>query len=140
MNKAIFILLLAVMTFSSCETSETPSDCESKICDQSFSYVMVSFTDKNGLGVPVKNYSAVNKRTGDTLKSATLASLSLVAGTYVIADDSHRKVLAENGDDIKISGTYEATNQTKTATVKIAGGKCACHIQKLSGPDKIAFD
>ena len=139
MYKAIFILFLAAMTFSACKTSETPAECESKICDERFSYVIVSFTDKNGVGIPVKNYSAVNQRTGDTLKSATLATLSLVPGTYVIADDSHKKLLAENGDDIKISGTNEATNQTKTAIVKIAGGKCACHIQKLSGPDRIAF-
>lgn len=139
MYKTIFTLLIAATAFSACK-EETPSDCEGKVCDESFHSVMISFTSKTGTGVPVKNYSAVNQRTGDTLKSPLMATIDLIPGSYVAVDDSHRTKLSAEGDDIKISGTYEATGQTKTATIKVTGGKCACHIAKVSGPDKIAFD
>jgi hypothetical protein len=102
--------------------------------------VTFSFTNKDGVGIGIKNYSAVNQRTGDTIKVSGMASLSLTPGTYVVVDDNYVKKLSEQGDDIKVSGTLEATNQTKTAILKVSGGKCACHIEKISGPEKIAFD
>jgi hypothetical protein len=140
MYKAIFTVLFAAMALSACKTEETPSGCEGKICDASFAYLMFSFTDNTGTGVPVKDYSAINQRTGDTIKSAFAATISLIPGSYVALDDAYRTKLSDEGDDIRISGTYETTGQTKTAMIKVAGGKCACHLLKISGPDKIAFD
>ena len=138
MYKAALIFLCAVL-FSACDKINNP-DCPSLICTENFAMVTFSFTNKDGVGVGIKNYSAVNQRTGDTIKTSGIASLTLIAGTYVVVDDNYVKKLSEEGDDIKVSGTFEATNQTKTAILKVSGGKCACHIEKISGPEKVAFD
>jgi hypothetical protein len=138
MYKAALIFLCVVL-FTACDKKNN-SDCPSLICTESFAMLTFSFTNKDGIGVGVKNYSAVNQRTGDTIKTSGMASLTLIAGTYVLVDDNSVKKLSEEGDDIKVSGTYEATGQTKTAILKVSGGKCACHIEKISGPEKIAFD
>jgi hypothetical protein len=55
-------------------------------------------------------------------------------------DDGNTKSLSEEGDDLKITGTFEKTGQTKSAIIKVTGGICACHINKVSGPEQIAFD
>ena len=138
MYKTALIFLCAVL-FTACDKTNN-SDCPSLICTENFAMVTVSFTNKDGVGVGIKNYSAVNQRTGDTIKTSGIASLTLVAGTYVVVDDNYVKKLSEEGDDIKVSGTLEATNQTKTAILKVSGGKCACHIEKISGPEQVAFD
>lgn len=139
MSKTALILLLCAVLFTECKKKNT-SDCPSTICTESFAMVTFSFTDKNGVGIGVKNYSAVNQRTGDTIKNASAASISLIPGTYIVVDDNYIKKLSGEGDDIRVSGTHETTGQTKTAIIKVAGGECACHIQKISGPDKISFD
>jgi hypothetical protein len=138
MYKAALIFLCAAL-FIACDKKNN-SDCPSLACTESFAMVTFSFTNKDGVGIGIKNYSAVNQRTGDTIKVSGMASLSLTPGTYVVVDDNYVKKLSEQGDDIKVSGTLEATNQTKTAILKVSGGKCACHIEKISGPEKIAFD
>lgn len=138
MYKAALIFLCAVL-FVACD-KKSNSDCPDLICTESFAMITFSFTNKDGVGVGIKNYSAVNQRTGDTIKTSGIASLTLIAGTYVVVDDNYVKKLSEEGDDIKVSGTLEATNQTKTAIIKVSGGKCACHIEKISGPEKVAFD
>jgi hypothetical protein len=138
MYKAVMIFLCAVL-FIACDKIDN-SECPSLVCTENFAMVTFSFTDKNGVGVGIKNYSAVNQRTGDTIKTSGIASLTLIAGTYVVVDDNYVKKLSEEGDDIKVSGTLEATGQTKTAILKVSGGKCACHIEKISGPEKVAFD
>jgi hypothetical protein len=88
----------------------------------------------------VKDYSVINMSTGQLIKTRVVASLTLVAGTFVVIDDSQRGKVSAAGDELKITGTYETTGQTKSAIVKVSGGKCACHIEKISGPEKIVFD
>ncbi|MES2828962.1 MAG: hypothetical protein V4687_12425 [Bacteroidota bacterium] len=139
MRKLSILLMLAV-SLVSCDKEKDPTDCQQMTCDASFSMLGISFTDKDGKGVAVKDYSAINLRTGEEIKPAIVASLNLVPGYYVVIDDSYRKKVSATGDDIKVTGTYEATGQTKTATLKVAGGECACHVTKISGPDKVAFD
>jgi hypothetical protein len=60
-------------------------------------------------------------------------------GYYIIADDSDLKQLTTDGDDVQVSATNPANNQTISTVFKIAGG-CNCHVIKKSGPDKIAFN
>ena len=138
MYKYVLILLCAAL-FTSCDKKE-PSDCGAIACTLEFRSVGISFTDKDGNPAAVKNYSAINQRTGESVKIPGAPNLTLLQGTFIVVDDSHRKSLSAEGDEIKVTGTSEATNQTKSAIVKVAGGECSCHIEKLSGPDKIAFD
>ncbi|WP_276089603.1 hypothetical protein [Pedobacter sp. JY14-1] len=140
MKRTSILLIAGFGMLTACDKKKDECGKEPKICTEVFAFVPVSFTDKEGAAVGVKDYSAVNQRTGDTLKSNVAMYSSFVPGTYVIADDSHLKQLSAEGDDIKVSGTYQATGQTKSAMVKVKGGKCACHVEKVSGPEKIAFD
>ncbi|WP_316812183.1 hypothetical protein [Pedobacter heparinus] len=135
----IALILICAAVLTSCDKKE-PADCEAKICTENFAMISFSFTDKDGNPAAVKNYSAINQRTGDSIKSASAAYMNMVQGSFIVVDDAYLEKLSAEGDDIKVSATSEATAQTKSAILKVSGGKCACHVQKLSGPEKLAFD
>lgn len=132
------LIALCVILMMGCD--KKVSECEPRICTEIFVMANITFTKKDGTGVMVKDFSVVNMRTGDTLKNVGPAHHSLTPGIYTVVSDNHVKELSEEGDELKISGTYEATNQSKSAMVKVTGGKCACHIHKISGPDRVVFD
>lgn len=127
-----------VLLLTACDKTDN-SNCENRICDESFATLVVKFVDKNGVGVAVNNYSAVNQRRGDTLSVAT-SDVNFETGIYVVVNDLHIRKLSESGDDIKVSGTYTKGSQTKSAIIKVKGGNCACHISKVDGPEQIKFD
>jgi len=129
---------VCIILLTACDKADN-SNCEDKICDESFATLVVKFVDKNGAGVAVDNYSAVNQRTGDTLSVAT-SDANFETGIYIVANDLHIKKLSESGDNIKVSGTYTREAQTKSAIIKVKGGNCACHISKIDGPEQIRFD
>lgn len=129
---------VCIILLAACDKTDN-SNCEDKICDESFATLVVKFVDKNGAGVAVDNYSAVNQRTGDTLSVAT-SDVNFETGIYIVANDLHIKKLSESGDNIKVSGTYTREGQTKSAIIKVKGGNCACHISKIDGPEQIKFD
>ncbi|MEO6149393.1 MAG: hypothetical protein ABIN95_05745 [Mucilaginibacter sp.] len=132
--------MIVILAFS-CKKRVGTGKCDENIaCTEIFASVAVKFVDKNGEGINVNNYSAVNQRTKDTIKTSAGIALDLVPGYYFVVDDSYTKNLSEAGDDIKVSGTNTLTNQTKTAVIKVSGGKCACHVNKVSGPEEIKFD
>ncbi|RCH54325.1 hypothetical protein DJ568_13620 [Mucilaginibacter hurinus] len=138
MKKWLSVTLLAVI-IAACNKKDS-SDCGNKTCTLDFRMVTVKFLNKDGEGINVKNYSAVNQRTKDTINFPPNAHVLLQKGTYIVISDSYTKSLPESGDDIKVTGTDSVTNETKTAIFKVAGGRCACHINKLSGPEEIRFD
>ena len=113
--------------------------CENKACTLNLVTITMQFVDKNGDGVALKDYSAVNLRTNDTIGPAG-ANVRHMRGYYAVVDDSYLLKLSAKGDQIRVTGTDSVSNQTKSATIKVAGGRCACHVTKLSGPDKIQFD
>lgn len=127
-----------VVLLAACDKTDN-SNCGGKICDQRLATLVVKFVDKNGVGVAVDNYSAVNQRTGDTLGVAR-KNVNFEAGIYTVANDMHIMKLSESGDDIKVTGTYTKEAQTKSAIIKVKGGNCACHISKVDGPEQIKFD
>jgi hypothetical protein len=137
MYKYLLMLFCAAL-FTSCDKKE-PSDCGSMACTLDFRAVGISFTDKDGAPVAVKNYNVINQRTNEPIVIDNPA-IPHTIGSYLVATDADRKKLSAEGDDIKVTGTYELTNQTKSAILKVAGGECSCHIEKISGPEKIAFD
>jgi hypothetical protein len=132
------LTLLCAIVFMACDKKDP--NCGSLICTEQFVSATITFTKPDGTGIAVKDFSVVNQRTGDTLSKVGPTELSLAPGTYIVVSDNHVKELSEGGDELKVTGTYEATSQAKSAIIKVSGGKCACHIHKISGPDKVAFD
>ncbi|MGM9476709.1 hypothetical protein ACS5PU_09770 [Pedobacter sp. GSP4] len=138
--KKIALLLLAGISILSCKKNKSTSDCGTKMCTYQFVSVAIKFADNKGAAAEVKNFGIVNQRTGEKIQASSSASISTVKGFYTVVDDGNIQSLSEKGDDLKITGTSVETNQTKSVIVKVSGGKCACHINKISGPEQVAFD
>jgi len=138
--KNLILTLLFVSTLLSCEEKTNEPDCEDKMCTMEFRSLVIKFVDNKGAAAEVKDFSVVNQRTGEKVNANSSIGANLPKGSYVTVDDGNTKKLSEAGDDLKITGTSVETNQTKSAIVKVKGGKCACHIQKVSGPEQVTFD
>ncbi|MNY55101.1 hypothetical protein D3C86_1910480 [compost metagenome] len=127
-------------TLLSCKKKTSESECGNMICTEQFASLFIKFVDNKGVGTEIKDLTVVNQRTGVNKYPTMSGYLTVERGTYIFADDRDTKGLSEEGDDLKITATSVATNQTKSVIVKVKGGKCACHISKVSGPDQLAFD
>lgn len=136
--RKILPLLLLIAIMGSCK--EEQQDCDNKICTKEFAAVVIRFTDHNGAPAELKSYEVLNERTGEILKSSYSATVDMIKGSYIVADDGQLLKFSDAGDDIKVTGTSLETNQTKSAVLKIRGGKCACHVSKASGTAQIQFD
>ena len=139
MYRKFIILSIAVVLFLACtKTQQKNSACGTQVCTALFATVGVHFTDKQGSPMVVRDYTVFNVSSNKLIFSGA-PNVDLVPGYYVVASDSNIKDFSSNGDNIKVSATDPATGQTKTADFKISGG-CNCHVEKVSGPDTVAFD
>jgi hypothetical protein len=138
--KKIMLVLLMGIALLTCKKNKSTSDCGDKICTEEFASLIVKFVDNKGAGAEVKDFSVINQRTGDRVMANSSIYTSTIKGAFIIVDDNNKLKLSEQGDDLKITGTSVETNQIKSVVIKVSGGKCACHIGKVSGPDQIAFD
>jgi hypothetical protein len=137
--KKLSLLLVFTAFLLSCGKDKTP-DCGGIICDKRFKYLTVDFINKDGVGVAISNYSAINLRTNDTVYSNLSATANTIQGTFIVLDDAYRPKLSAKGDDIKVTGTYDATKQTKSTIIKVANPVCGCHFEKISGEQTVKFD
>jgi len=139
MLKKLLVVLLMACSFG-CHKNQQQSACGTgQVCTALFASVGIQFADKNGNPIAVKNYMVINQRTHLALVNSNPPINPYGIGYYVVADDNARSQLSTEGDDILVSATDSITNQTKTTILKISGG-CNCHVAKLSGVEKIAFD
>jgi hypothetical protein len=138
MKKLSFLIAIAGLLIS-CDKTDSV-DCNGLVCDASFKSLTVNFVNKDGIGVPVSNFSAINMRTKDTVYSKLSAMANTTPGTFIVIDDSYRPKLSAEGDDIKVTGTFDDTKQTKSTTLKIANPVCGCHFEKISGEQTVRFD
>ena len=127
------IFLILCLFLVSCSGSD-PIVCEDKACSMEFRMVTVKFIDDSGNAQIVKDYSAVNKRTG---RSMTQTSTMGGQGIYVVASDSDLTDLSEKGDIVLVTATNPKNNTKVQAEFVIGGGLCICHISKISGPETI---
>lgn len=124
----------------SCKKKKSDSECEPRACTAQFVSLSINYVNNKGAGTDVKDFTVVNQRTGDKKYPTMSGNITVIRGSYVFADDGNTKSLSEQGDDLKITATSVETNQTKSVIVKVSGGKCACHISKVSGPEQVVFD
>lgn len=127
------IFLILCLFLVSCSSSE-PTVCKDKVCTMEYRMVTVKFIDDTGNPQVVKDYSAVNKRTGRSMTQNSYVGVPVV---YVVASDSDLKELSEKGDIVLVSATNPKNNTKVTAEFVISGGICICHISKISGPETI---
>ncbi|MCD8741788.1 hypothetical protein LT679_14325 [Mucilaginibacter roseus] len=137
-KRALLIVFVAVSILSC--GKKNVSTCPDRVCTEEFAMILMLFKDQNGPVKSLSKLSVINKRTNQPIDRGTAAAINTTPGYYLIIDDRSTKTLSESGDDILITATDSAGTKTKTATIKVAGGACACHIKKLSGPDEVQFD
>ncbi|AOM79204.1 hypothetical protein [Pedobacter steynii] len=138
-NTIAFLALAATLVFSC--SKPVDSDCpKDRFCTTEFRMIGIGFTDKQGAPTAIQDQSVILVRTGDTIKSMSNAVVNTIPGAFIVVDDSYTEKLMEAGDDIKVTATSVATKQTKSTVIKVSGGRCACHIRKVSGAEKVAFD
>lgn len=138
--KKIALVILIGIALLSCKKNKPTSECGEKMCTYQFASVVIRFVNNKGEATEVKDFKVVNQRTGEKLQANSSISINTIKGAFVVVDDGNIRSLSEQGDDLKITGTSVGTNQTKSAVIKVSGGKCECHIVKVSGPDQITFD
>lgn len=138
--KKILLAIFMIATLLSCKKKTPESDCGTRACTAEFVSLRINYVNNKGAGTEVKDLTIVNQRTGDKKYPTMNGYITVIRGSYVIADDGNLKSLSEEGDDLKITATSVETNQTKSVVVKVIGGKCACHVSKVSGPDQVQFD
>lgn len=101
--------------------------------------VQVTFKDSSGNPLVVKDYSAINKRTGESTVRNNESTTLNAQGIYVVASDADVKKLSEAGDVVTVSASHPTTSKKTTAEFVVTGGVCACHINKVSGPAEIVL-
>ncbi|MBC8051935.1 MAG: hypothetical protein H7Y13_02615 [Sphingobacteriaceae bacterium] len=142
MKYTCFFLLITIISLNSCNEqilTDNDEDCPSLVCTEEFRSVTVKFRDASGKPVTVTNFGSVIRRTGKTPQSGVVDSINF-KGSYAVVTDNDTKNLSTLGDTIDVSGVHHQTNQKKTVQFVVKGGKCACHIEKVSGPEEIVFD
>ena len=132
----LFFLFLASCTEDLVQ--DDTSVCPAIACTEEFRTLVVKFKDAEGTLIVVKDFSAKVRRTGKFTKAGAFDTINF-KGYYTIATDNDRQDLLSSGDTIDVSAVNPNTNQTKTAQFVVSGGKCACHIEKVSGPVEIVF-
>ncbi|WP_316791348.1 hypothetical protein [Pedobacter frigoris] len=137
--KRIALALLMAGSLLACKKDRNNTNCGDRICTEEFVSVSIKFVDSKGAAAEVKDYSVINQRTGEKIDANSTSSF-YQKGFFIVVNDGYTAKLSEAGDDLKITGTSVETNQTKSAVVKVKGGKCACHIERVSGANQIAFD
>lgn len=131
MKKTIGLFLVLGFLMLSCSDSV---ECADIVCTKEFRTVSIWFVDANGNPQIVKEFTVVNKRTGEIMTAINdMAS----QGLYVVASDADLLKLSEKGDNVQITAINSKTNVKVQADFVISGGLCACHINKISGPDTL---
>jgi hypothetical protein len=138
MKKTAIIALCFALSACS-KNNVNSSKCGNQVCTENFATITISFFDSDGDPATVSNFSAVNKRTGDTLGRQKQYNM-YPPNVFLVADDGDLDKLSAKGDSIDIKATDSLTDQVHTTAVVISGGECACHVEKLSGPYEARFN
>ena len=136
-----YLLLLCIFILVSCTeivTDETVN-CPAIACTEEFRTVSVKFKDAAGNPLIIKNFSAIVRRTGKATDSGPVDTTNFKS-YYSVVTDNDTKSLSAQGDTIDVSAVNSKTGQKKTVQFVVSGGKCACHIEKISGPEEVVFE
>jgi len=138
MYKNLIILFIAASSLVSCHKTKQKTPCGPQVCTYQFATIGINYFDKNNNPVVVSGFTVIDLRTNKNIVHI-IPPNSRPSNYMEVVDDNNIKDLSIEGDDIRVSATNPATNQTKTVSLKISGG-CNCHVTKISGPDTVKFD
>ncbi|RRN78190.1 hypothetical protein EIM50_15745 [Pseudoxanthomonas sp. SGD-10] len=133
-----FYLIFAL--FLSACIGQKEINCDDLICTQEFRSITVKFVDAEGTPIEVEDFKAINARTKKQVNDGNQGGSLPMKGVYVITSDASLNEFTTNGDIVVVSAKHAMSGVMKTAEYKITGGRCSCHVSKVSGPDEIVFD
>lgn len=132
------------LIFAACATKKSNNseeeECPPTPCTMDFRSIGVIFKDAKGDTVSVNNYSVSLKSTGISLPSASSEMVSPEGSGYLVANDGDKSELSVEGDILVITGTHPVTGETKTSEMVVSGGRCECHVNRVSGEQTIIFN
>lgn len=137
--RTLCMLSLLIGIFLSCnEKSNLDAVCKPRICTEEYRSVTVRFKDHTGDFILVDDYKVTHRASGKDLKRDS-ALMVPNEKYYLVLADGDKDHYKEEGEEFIVSATHPLNKQKAEAIFKIAGGKCACHIEKISGPNEIIF-
>ncbi|QXV67101.1 hypothetical protein FPZ42_01580 [Mucilaginibacter achroorhodeus] len=135
--KKLCLFVLPILLFATSCSKSVNSGCPTnQICTEIFASVGTQFVDANGKSISVTDLKVYNLRTKKYIEPKGIIDPGFSPMHYTIVTDSNRKELSSEGDDIRVTAMY-GTKRVESI-FKISGG-CNCHVEKLSGPDKIVI-
>jgi hypothetical protein len=141
MYKKLLCVLLLAFSISACKKNNNKPACEIQACTAMFAYLGIVYNNNNGDAAQVKDVTMINLRTGKTITPPLYPpAANFVAGFVLVASDGTKDEYSAEGDDVSITATSVTTGQVKKAIVKVSGGGCNCHVNKISGPETVKFD
>ncbi|QQL49765.1 hypothetical protein [Mucilaginibacter ginkgonis] len=136
--KALLFIIISAISISSCVSQEeTKTKCGSIMCTDEFIMVPIRLIATKSSTISFKSYKVINLAAGKQVRTKDVVRDS--PATLIIADDSNRKDFPESVQNLQLQVTRN-DGRVVTANYKIGGGKCACHVSKLSGPDQVDID
>jgi hypothetical protein len=134
---------MAVALLLNACTSQKPSadkGCPAIPCTMEFKMITVKIISTSGAEVSFKEHKIIDTSTGKEVNvKSELPVTNDNANTLVIADDSQIRNYTEQGTELQLQIKRKDDKMVKV-NYKIAGGKCACHVSKLEGPDQVNID
>uniref|UniRef100_A0A832LL05 Uncharacterized protein n=1 Tax=Ignavibacterium album TaxID=591197 RepID=A0A832LL05_9BACT len=129
--KKLFLISAVTVLLISCNKEEF--DC---ICTTEFAMITISVVDS--LNNPVDSLNVnIEDEFGRTIKPI-YKQLQFVPGRYVVIDDSYVNYLLT--DPLLIRFTVsDSLGRTVQAFIVVNTDECRCHVNKISGADKIVL-
>ncbi len=133
-------MLLVIIFIQGCKSAgelvEEEAPCPTVACTLEFRQLSVQFVNVAGQQVPVRNVEATFKESKKVIPGIVKNEF----GYYIIADDLDKKIFSEKGDVIIVQAVDLNSAKTISSEFVISGGRCACHIAKISGNENILFN
>ncbi len=130
-------IILSLIFFQACEKGtqivEQEPPCPTIACTMEFRTFAVQFVNTANQQVPVRSVEANFKTSGKNI----LGIKKNESDFYEIVNDNDKKIFSEKGDTIVVEAVELSTAKKITSEFVISGGRCACHITKLSGNENI---
>nr|WP_067060555.1 hypothetical protein [Mucilaginibacter sp. L294] len=139
--KKLFLLCLSLVVITSACSKKLKTDgCPTgQICTMMFASVGTQFVDQNGNNIAVKDFKVFNTRTNKYISVKGIIEDGSQPTHYTIVTDGNKKEVSTEGDELRITATSVSANKAISVVYKISGG-CNCHVEKLSGPEKIVVE
>jgi hypothetical protein len=134
-TRLIYAAFVSVLATSCISQQTTKTDCGNLICTKEFVSIPVKIISTNGTSVSFKSYKVIDIATGKSVSSKDLDTKD--PNIIVIADDSHLKKFAGGKGQALQLQIKKTDDSILKVDYKIAGGKCACHVAKIEGPDEV---